>query len=117
MRKSARRLNELIDTSTIHYNPAGPGDYNLPSSFGELPKPRSKAPKTNRAGSVIKTKPSFSLGNRIEDTRVFTNNLDALYSKDSPPLGVYDPVNPSKNSFEDKAKLNLIRANRATMQE
>jgi len=35
------RMQALIDTSTIHYNPTGPGDYTLPSSFGELPPPRS----------------------------------------------------------------------------
>ena len=40
------------------------------------------------------------------------NNMDALYSKESPAIGHYDPVNPNRSTFEDKAKLNLIRAAR-----
>ena len=27
----------LINTKAMRYNPAGPGDYNIPSAFGELP--------------------------------------------------------------------------------
>lgn len=47
---------------------------------------------------------------RINDTRVYTNNMAALYSVEAPPLGSYDPVDPLSSGFEDKAKLNLIRA-------
>ena len=36
-------MQALIDMGTIHYNPTGPGDYNVPSSFGELPPPRKKS--------------------------------------------------------------------------
>ena len=35
-----QRLNKskpLINTRAMRYNPAGPGDYNLPSVFGEPP--------------------------------------------------------------------------------
>ena len=39
----------LIDTETIHYNPTGPGDYTLPSTFGNLPKPTKKNKRNQRA--------------------------------------------------------------------
>ena len=102
----------LLDTETIHYNPTGPGDYNLPSSFGQLPPPRKKSQATLGDQSVLATKPRFSIGGRINDGRVFENNLNALHGKGAPPLGLYEPVNPRAGGFEDKAKLDMIRAKR-----
>ena len=104
-------MKALIDINTIHYNPTGPGDYNLPSSFGVLPPPRKKSLAPIGDQKVLATKPRFSLGGRIEDKRVFENNLHSLHSSDAPPLGSYDPVNPRGGGFEDNAKLDLIRAN------
>ena len=45
-----QRLNKskpLINTRAMRYNPAGPGDYNLPSVFGELPD--VKEPKESKS--------------------------------------------------------------------
>ena len=50
------------------------------------------------------------MGGRIADKRVFENNLHSLHSADAPPLGSYDPVNPRAGGFEDKAKIDLIKA-------
>ena len=52
------------------------------------------------------------MSGRINDNRVFENNLNSLHGKNAPPLGSYDPVNPGQGGFEDKAKLDLIRAKR-----
>ena len=113
--RSVQKVRALIDTSTIHYNPTGPGDYNLPSSFGELPPPRVKDKAASRADHVLVTKPSFSIGVPIDEARMYTSNGQACYTfkgPNSPPIGIYDPVDPRYSNFEDKAKLNLIRAQR-----
>ena len=114
--RSLQRMQALVDTSTIHYNPTGPGDYNLPSSFGNLPPPRQKKKLSPLAGDgsgekvFFHSKPSFSMGQKINDNRVFKNNLHTLHSVEAPPLGSYEPVNPKHSGFEDKARLNLIRS-------
>ena len=39
--KSMNTLEEILfNTPKVAYNPTGPGDYNLPSSFADLPPPR-----------------------------------------------------------------------------
>ena len=57
----------LINTKALRYNPAGPGDYNIPSGFGELP-PVKAAKQTKSAfysdrnqSLVLKKNPSFSI--------------------------------------------------------
>ena len=95
----------------FHINPTGPGDYSLPSSFGELPPPRV-SDKAKRFEMVVKKPPSYSIGVPINDTRIYTNNLASFHSLGAPPLGTYNPIDPMSTSFEDKAKLKLIRANR-----
>ena len=59
---------------------------------------------------MLAKKPSFSMGSRIIDNRVYRNNLHSLHAKDTPGIGLYEPVNPNRSCFEDKAKLELIRA-------
>ena len=104
-------MRNLIDTHTIHYNPTGPGDYNLPSSFGELPPPRTSE-KAVLAAHVVKKKPAYSIGVPINNNRIYLNNMQALHGVEAPPLGTYNPVNPNNSSFEDKANLKLMRASK-----
>jgi len=107
--RSAKKVRNLIDTSTIHYNPTGPGDYTLPSTFGELPPPR-KSEKAIRFENVVKKNPSHSIGVPINNSRIYLNNMQSFHSLAAPPLGTYDPVNVKSPSFEDKARLKLLRA-------
>ena len=107
--RSEKRMRNLIDTHTIHYNPTGPGDYNLPSSFGELPPPRASE-KATLAKNVVKNTKSYSIGFPINNNRIYVNNLASFHSIGAPPLGTYNPIDPKNSSFEDKAKLKLIRA-------
>ena len=63
----------LINTRALRYNPAGPGDYNLPSAFGELPpvkaphETRSSFYKNRKQSVAVKANPSFSIGGRIDN--------------------------------------------------
>lgn len=109
MLRSANKVRNLIDTSSIHYNPTGPGDYTIPSVFGELPPPR-QSEKAIRFEHALKKPPSYSIGARFNDKRVYVNNLEACHSLETPPLGTYDPVNVVNPSLEDKIRLKLLRA-------
>ena len=100
-----------MDTNTIHYNPTGPGDYTLPSSFGELPPPRA-AEKSTLAKNVVKKPPAYSIGVPINNNRIYLNNMQSMHSVNSPPLGTYNPVDPNSTSFEDKAKIKLMRSSK-----
>ena len=106
-------MRNLIDLNEFHYNPTGPGDYNLPSSFGELPPPRANE-VGKRLEQIVKKPPAYSIGVPIKDTRILSNDMVALQSSfhsiGAPPLGTYNPIDPKKSSFEDKAKLKLMRA-------
>ena len=104
-------MRHLIDTHTIHYNPTGPGDYTLPSSFGELPPPRASE-KAIVHRNVVKNTKSYSIGMPINDGRIYVNNMAALHSVGAPPLGTYNPIDPKNSSFEDKAKLKMIRSSK-----
>ena len=108
--RSENKIRKLIDTKSIHYNPTGPGDYNLPSSFGELPPPRQRDGKAKVSNQAVKKIPAFTIGLPIDDKRVFENNLNSLHSLGSPPLGIYDPIDPRNSSFEDKARLRNLKA-------
>ena len=109
--RSEKKVRHLIDISSIHYNPTGPGDYTLPSTFGELPPPRHRE-KAVLAGNVVRKPPSYTIGVPINDPRVYRNNLQSLHGVNAPPLGSYDPIDPKNSSFEDKARLKLLRAQR-----
>ena len=109
--RSQKRMKNLMDTNNIHYNPTGPGDYTLPSSFGELPPPRASE-KATLAKNVVKKPPAYSIGVPINNNRIYQNNLQSMYSVNAPPLGSYNPIDPNSTSFEDKAKMKLMRASR-----
>ena len=89
------RNNPQIRTDTIHYNPTGPGDYEVPSVFGKLPAPRKR--KRNASGftgsyqgndkQLVKNNPSFSIAHRIENSRVFKNNMNNFLGVDTPGIG------------------------------
>ena len=66
-------MRALIDVNTIHYNPTGPGDYTLPSAFGELPPPRLNK-KGHRFNNVMKKPPSYSIGLPDRIDRIYRNN-------------------------------------------
>ena len=107
--RTDKRMRHLMDTNNIHYNPTGPGDYTLPSSFGELPPPRTSE-KAAMALNVVKKPRAYPIGVPINNNRIYLNNLQSMHSVNAPPLGTYNPVDPNSNSFEDKAKLKLMRS-------
>ena len=109
--RSQKRMKNIMDTNTIHYNPTGPGDYTLPSSFGELPPPRTSE-KAILSTNVVKKPPAYSIGVPINNNRIYLNNLQSMHSVNAPPLGTYNPIDPNSTSFEDKAKMKLMRASR-----
>ena len=63
----------LVNTNALRYNPSGPGDYNIPSVFGELPP--VKAPNQTKSSfyhsrkdsNVLKKNPSFSIQHRLHN--------------------------------------------------
>ena len=94
----------LINTKALRYNPAGPGDYNIPSSFGELPPVRSHNSvdprgKALRESNVLKKNPSFSMAARIENNRVLKSHMQKFIGVGTPGVGTYDPL---KAGLEDK---------------
>ena len=54
---------------------------------------------------------------RIDDNRIYKNDMSKFIGSQAPPLGTYDPVNPMKSGFEEKAKLSFIRASRWNLQQ
>ena len=99
----------MINTNTIHYNPTGPGDYEIPSIFGKLPPPRKNRNlaqfNSTFQGSdkiLVKNNPSFSIGHRIENSRVYKNNMANFLGIDTPGVGHYTPI---KGGLEDSTKL------------
>ena len=71
----------LINTKALRYNPAGPGDYNIPSSFGELPPVRNTSidPRSTiwkqKESNVLKKNPSFSMAARINNNQVIKSHM------------------------------------------
>ena len=72
----------LINTKAMRYNPAGPGDYNIPSQFGEFPPvkaaTRSKNlsfQRTKEGSQALKKNPSFSIQRRLHNNQVIPANL------------------------------------------
>ena len=110
----------MINTSTIHYNPTGPGDYELPSTFGKLPPPkksraRNLSMRNDPTASIymqknnkqlVKNNPSFSIGHKIEDTRVYKNYMNQFLGHDTPGVGQYSPI---KEGLEDKAIIRKLK--------
>ena len=106
----------LIDTESIHYNPTGPGDYEIPSAFGNLPKPRKQMRNRHRSTMnslkakdnkvLVKENPKFTIGQRIENSRVFANNMNNFLGVDTPGVGHYSPI---KGGLEDSTKMQRIK--------
>ena len=82
----------LINTKALRYNPAGPGDYNIPSGFGELPpvkaaKQTKSAFYSDRHSVVLKKNPSFSIQHRLNNNQVIKSNLQMFQGVDTPGVG------------------------------
>ena len=96
----------------MRYNPAGPGDYNLPSAFGELPpvkaphETRSSFYKNRKHSVAVKANPSFSIGGRINNNQVIKSHMQKFQGIDTPGVGHYDPL---KETFEDTHKKKLMK--------
>ena len=60
--------------------------------------------------NVVKKPRAYPIGVPINNNRIYLNNLQSMHSVNAPPLGTYNPVDPNSNSFEDKAKLKLMRS-------
>ena len=102
----------LVNTKALRYNPAGPGDYNLPSVFGDLPpvkvplETRNSFYKNRKESNIMKKNPSFSIGGRIENNQIIKSHMQKWNGIDTPGVGSYDPL---KDTFEDKLKKKVMR--------
>ena len=99
----------LINTKALRYNPSGPGDYNIPSSFGQLPPVRGQSGEhvlNRKESNVLKKNPSFSMGARIENNRVFKSHMQKFMGLGTPGVGTYDPL---QEGLEDKRKLKMLK--------
>ena len=48
----------------------------------------------------------------IDNNRIYRNDMSKFIGSQGPPLGTYDPIDPNKSGFEEKAKLSFIRSSR-----
>ena len=103
----------LINTRALRYNPAGPGDYNIPSQFGEFPPVKAATRSKNlsfhrsKEGSQAhKKNPSFSIQRRFYNNQVIPANMQMFQGVETPGVGTYDPL---KETIEDKKKTKAMK--------
>ena len=53
----------------------------------------------------------------IDNNRIYRNDMSKFIGSHGPPLGTYDPIDPNKSGFEEKAKLSFIRSSRWNLQQ
>ena len=55
---------------------------------------------------------AHQIGMPIDNNRIYRNDMSKFIGSHGPPLGTYDPIDPNKSGFEEKAKLSFIRSSR-----
>jgi hypothetical protein len=95
-------------------NPAGPGDYNLPSIFKGLDPEIISAyssktlneRKRSFHSNAVKNNPSFTIKNHESNKRVFAHDMKDFLMRDTPDAGEYSPM---KGTITDKIQQQSIR--------